>query len=129
MLQASTVVADSVWDRFLHLILTYSLIIPAIEEACTVPADCAGITNVECRDDGSGLQCLCQTGYTGAAGTTTCDPVGKSSCEVWWHSTRENSDDFITLDIDFEKKMSVLCFSPSDKDIMLRNTPISCSGS
>ena len=106
------------------------LIIPAIEDACTVDGDCAGITgDVECRNDGSGDQCLCQTGHTGAAGATTCDPVGKSSCEVWWHSTRENSDDFITLDIGFEKKMCVRCFSPSDKDIMLRKTPISCSRS
>ena len=45
-----------------------------INDACTITADCSG-TNVECRDDGGGPQCLCETGYT-PADATNCDPVG-----------------------------------------------------
>ena len=46
-----------------------------ITDACTDVGECGGITNVECRDDGPGLQCLCLTGYS-ATGATNCDPVG-----------------------------------------------------
>ena len=47
-----------------------------LEDECTGIGDCAAISNVDCRNDGSGLQCLCQTGYEGTAGTTTCSIVG-----------------------------------------------------
>ena len=50
--------------------------VSALEDTCAVVADCAAISNVDCRDDGSGLQCLCQTGYVGTAGTTTCNIIG-----------------------------------------------------
>ena len=46
-----------------------------INDACTITADCSG-TNVECRDDGRGPQCLCETGHT-PTDATNCEPVGK----------------------------------------------------
>ena len=51
----------------------------AIGSSCLGIADCGWdlIPNIECRDDGSGLQCLCMSGYYGDVGTLACNIVSK----------------------------------------------------
>ena len=57
----------------------FTISFAAVGDTCLGIADCGwdSIPFIECRNDGAGLQCLCQSGYYGDVGTTTCNSVGK----------------------------------------------------
>ena len=51
--------------------------VTVLGDSCAVTDACVSIPNAECRDDGSGDQCLCKSGYNGAIGEKACTVMGE----------------------------------------------------
>ena len=60
----------------MNINVVYDTLLTVLGGTCTSGTDCSSIANAECRDDGSGSECLCLTGYDGTSGTTTCTIKG-----------------------------------------------------
>ena len=52
-------------------------LVSVIGDTCADVGECGGIQNIECRDEGAGLQCLCEGGYKDDGSGTVCVQINK----------------------------------------------------